>query len=65
MFGGVAFNNFGGVRSRGPPWGNCRLAHPKKNKAPVKTGKNIAKKGRILLDIVFKRYKRFFYFNER
>jgi hypothetical protein len=61
MFGGVAFNNFGGSWSRGPPVMACRLAQPASSK---KAGKIRAKNGHFLFNIVFKRYRRFLCFYE-
>jgi hypothetical protein len=64
IFSGVAFNNFGGSWSRGPPWGNWRFAHPKLSKMAQKTQNSNPEKGGFLFNMVFKRYNRFFYFDE-
>jgi hypothetical protein len=62
MFGGLAFNNLGGVRSRGPPWGNWRFAQPKIIKDRKRRETSFAKKAAFLFDIDFKRYNRLLYF---
>jgi hypothetical protein len=64
IFGGVAFNNRGGVTSFGPPWGGCWLAHPKNIKMTAQSTKICGKKVDFLFNIVFKRYKRSLCFYE-
>jgi len=64
MFGGVAFNNFGGVRSFGPPWGFCILAQPIINNAVKKTRSFRGEKALFLFSPIFKPYKRFLLFYE-
>jgi hypothetical protein len=64
MFGGVAFNNFGGVRSLGPPWGFCILAQPIINNAVIKTSSFSNEKALFLFSPIFKPYKRFLLFYE-
>jgi len=64
MFGGVAFNNFGGVRSFGPPWGFCILAQPNVNNAVIKTSSIPGENALLLFSLIFKPYKRFLCFHE-
>ncbi|HVW16529.1 MAG TPA: hypothetical protein VHB54_22045 [Mucilaginibacter sp.] len=64
MFGGVAFSNFGGVRSLGPPWGFCMLAQPKRKAVRANANKILTKKADFLFDPIFSLYNRFFPFYE-